>query len=263
MAENKANVQAFDRDAVEGGYVYARQDRLSSVLANARMSRAIVAATSFAGRRVVDLGCGDGSYTVPLRTEAGASYVLGIDPAPAAIELARDRAAGVDGCEFVVGSIYDPPPGQSFDIAVIRGVLHHLSEAERAVAAAVQMAERVVILEPNGTNPVLKLIEKLSPYHRAHEERSFLPATIDRWIRKAGARVVRREFINLVPMFCPERLAQTLKALESYVEHVPGVNAISCAQYVVTAERDLGRPVPTAKDPGPDHEILRGFDDRR
>ncbi len=166
MAENKANVQAFDRDALEGGYVYARQDRLSSVLANTRMTRAILAAVDFSGRRIVDLGCGDGSYTVPLRAAAGGSYVLGIDPAPAAIELARDRAVGVEGCEFVVGNIYDPPRGQSFDIAVIRGVLHHLSEPDRAVAAAVQMAERVVILEPNGTNPVAEAdreIISLSP----------------------------------------------------------------------------------------------------
>lgn len=238
MAQNKLNVRAFDRDALDGGYVYAREDRLSSVLANARISRAIIAATDFRGRRVVDLGCGDGSYTLPLRTEAGASYVLGVDPAAAAITLATSRAAGIDGCEFVVGSIYDPPQGQRFDIAVIRGVLHHLSEPDRAIAAAVQLAERVVILEPNGANPALKLIEKLSPYHRAHEERSFLPGTIDRWISRAGARVVRREFINLVPMFCPEPLARTLKALEPLFERLAVINAVSCAQYIVTAERD-------------------------
>ncbi len=238
MAENKANVQVFDQDAAEGGYLYARQDRPSSVLANSRMTRAIFAATDFRGQRVVDIGCGDGAYTAPLKTQAGASYVLGIDPAQAAIELARGRAAGIDGCEFVVGSIFDPPPGQSFDIAVIRGVLHHLSEPERAVTAAMQMAKRIVVLEPNGTNPALKLIEKLSSYHREHEERSFLPGTIDFWIRAAGARVVRREFINLVPMFCSERVARTLRALEPFVERLPLANAVACGQYVVTAERD-------------------------
>ena len=37
------------------------------------------------------------------------------------------------------------------------------------------------VIEPNGYNPVLKVLEKVSRYHIEHEERSFFPATLHAW----------------------------------------------------------------------------------
>ena len=56
---NKQNVQVFDNDVQQGGsYVYTNQERLSSRLANSRMSEAVRSCYDFADRRVLDLGCG-------------------------------------------------------------------------------------------------------------------------------------------------------------------------------------------------------------
>lgn len=237
MAPNEDEVEVFDRDAAAGGYVYARGDRVSSTLANARLTEAILAAADFRGRRVIDLGCGDGTYTLMLRTDGGAGYVLGIDPAASAIQAAKDKARWIKFCDFAVGGILDPPSEGSFEFAVIRGVLHHLADPASAIGAAFRLAEQVVIVEPNGTNPVLKIIEKLSPYHRLHREQSYLPSTLDAWIEAAGGLITRRRYVNLVPMFCPDGLARTLKVVEPFIEAVPIVCNIACGQYVVTATR--------------------------
>ena len=237
MIGNKANVDAFDRDAASrGGYVYTDRVRLSSRFANARISQAILAAAEPKGRRVVDLGCGDGAYTTEF-VQAGAREVLGIDPAPTAVAKAQRAAAGFVGCSFEVRSVYKMPrPGdERFDVAVLRGVLHHLRDPEAAVAAALRTARNVVILEPNGLNPVLKVLERVSPYHRAHEEQSFLPGTIDRWCERGGGRVTSRAHVNLVPMFCPDWLATLSRCFEPVVERVPGLRSLACGQYLVTA----------------------------
>ena len=77
-----------------------------------------------------------------------------------------------------------------------------------------------------------KLIEKVSPYDVAHEEKSFAPRSLDRWFEQAGGEVVEREFIGLVPMFSPDPLARVCKAVEPIVEALPGLRAIGCAQYM-------------------------------
>ncbi len=241
MTERKKNIDVFDQDvASKGGYLYTDQARLSSRLANARISGAILSALDFAGQRVVDLGCGDGSYTVEI-AHAGVRHVTGIDPAAGAIEMARKRALefGAGNSEFAIYSLYDLPSSMddTFDIAVLRGVLHHLSDPAKAVAIALHLARRVVILEPNGLNPVLKLIERTSQYHIEHEEQSFTPSSAARWCRKAGAHSVHWSFLGLTPMFCPDWMARTCSLAEPVIEKIPGLRSISCGQYVMVAER--------------------------
>ncbi len=87
-------------------------------------------------------------------------------------------------------------------------------------------------MEPNGLNPVLKLIEKISPYHIEHEERSFLPATLKNWGESAGLNLEKIEYINLVPVFCPTPLVKLLKKIEPIVE-ATFLKYIMCGQLLL------------------------------
>lgn len=228
----------FARDVAEhGGYVYTTVERLSTQLAMRRQTRAIVSATEFRGRLVVDIGCGDGAATVTLHDTAGTSEIIGFDPAAPAMPVARQRA-GRRPVRFAAGSAYGLPlPDGAADIAHLRGVLHHMRDPHLAVKEAARVAKTVVILEPNGWNPVLKAIEKFSPYHRAHGERSFLSHTIDRWVRDAGLTISYRAFSGLVPYFCPDGLARLLNAAEDMVEAIPVIRRLACGAYVVVGQR--------------------------
>lgn len=237
----KKNVAVFERDVLANqGYRYTTSARLSTRFSNARTTRALGEATRFSGRRVLDIGCGDGAFTLEL-AGFGAASVLGVDPAVEAVRRAGERVAGDTAgvVSFAVHNVYDLDPTVigHFDIVVLRGVLHHLPDPCRAVAIAVSLADEVLILEPNGANPVLKLIEKLSPYHREHEEQSFLPRTLQRWLREAGAEVGHRQFLNLVPIFCPDAAARVLKWLEPLVERLPGIRVFALGQYLVLGRR--------------------------
>jgi len=237
-APNERIVEAFNEDVLSNeGYLYTTNANLSSRLANRRLTEVALHAANFRGARVLDIGCGDGSYTFDLYDEGSPASMTGIDPASNAIEIARSRT----GARSIVFSSENAErlncEDQSFDLAHLRGVLHHMDKPAVAVAESLRVAKTVVIIEPNGYNPVLKLIEKISPYHRRHGERSFSSRTIDRWIRDGGGTVVARQWAGLVPFFCPDWMARTLKVLEPLIERVPLVNLLSCAVYVVTATR--------------------------
>jgi 2-polyprenyl-3-methyl-5-hydroxy-6-metoxy-1,4-benzoquinol methylase len=94
--------------------------------------------------------------------------------------------------KFEVGNIYALESfiaDKRFDCIVLRGVLHHLPDPARAIAGLAAFGGTIIVLEPNGNNPVLKLLEKYSRYHIEHEERSFTPALIRSWLVAAGFRV--------------------------------------------------------------------------
>lgn len=234
----KNEVAAFDRDAAGGdGYVYTTAERLSSRLATANLESLILKAVSFDGKKVADIGCGDGHFTRRFWDLGRPESMKGVDPAPNAIAVATAKAEGRN-IEFVVGSGHALPwPDDSFDIAMIQGVLHHDDEPWATIKEALRVAPEVVILEPNGNNLGLKVIEKVSRYHREHSERSYSTPKLFGWIRDAGGKIVRSEFGGFVPMFAPDGIARGMKALEPIVERVPVVNALACSVLVVVAHR--------------------------
>jgi ubiquinone/menaquinone biosynthesis C-methylase UbiE len=231
-------VRPFDADvAARGGYVYTTHARLSSQLANRRLTDAAMSVARFRDRSVIDIGCGDGTYTLELVDRGGARQVVGVDPAAEAVRVARERIGDRPIAISEAGAYDLPHPADSFEVAHLRGVLHHVERPRDALAEALRVAPEVVVIEPNGYNLGLKLLERVSPYHREHGERSYMPRTLDRWVRELGARVAERTFAGLVPMFSPDRLARGMKRLEPALEAVPGLRDAGCAVYVFRAER--------------------------
>jgi len=238
----KDNVYRFDDDVRNtGSYAYTAE-KLSAQFANERISRAIAQSYEFLGKRVLDLGCGDGTYTLEFPS-LGAIEVLGIDPAEIAVEAASRRAKNTElgaVVSFEVGNIYalkEQIGDRYFDCVIMRGVLHHLPDPQKAIDCISLLANTVIILEPNGYSPVLKLLERFSRYHIEHEERSFFPGTIKSWCESAGLGVTVIEHLNLVPMFCPDWMAKICRRIESIVEKTPGLREIGCGQCIIVANR--------------------------
>jgi len=140
---------------------------VSSALANRRLTDAAMSVADFRGRRVIDVGCGDGTYTTELVTRAGATEVTGVDPAGNAIRAAQARSNGLP-VTFAEASAYALPyDADSFELAQLRGVLHHVERPRDALEEALRVAPRVVVIEPNGYNLGLKVLERFSRYHRS------------------------------------------------------------------------------------------------
>lgn len=228
------NITSFNKDVESNkGYLYTTNETLSNKFAAGRVSEAIHLSVNLNGKSVIDIGCGDGKYTFEF-LKFNPSYVLGVEPADKAISIAKSKIEGQKNIDFQVCDIYNLSPlKKHFDIAIIRGVLHHLYEVELAVKNVCQIADEIIVVEPNGYNFILKIIEKTSFYHIEHEEKSYFPHKLNKWFSQNGGKITGSSYIGLVPIFCPDYVAKILKKIEPLVEKIFPFNMLFCAQYVV------------------------------
>ena len=140
MAEEKIFNKYKDRGSVHWREMTSRDPRRFNAFQQARYDWIIKTAGDMKGKRVLDLGCGDGSLTYML-CRAGA-HVVGADNEDMGIKFARENLASqnVDNklhYEFVVASAYSLPfENASFDIIAHCEVIEHLAEPERMLAEA-------------------------------------------------------------------------------------------------------------------------------
>jgi 2-polyprenyl-3-methyl-5-hydroxy-6-metoxy-1,4-benzoquinol methylase len=148
------------------------------------------------GKRVLDMGCGDGVNSV-LMAKYGAQ-VTGVDISPGSIELCKQRAQ-VDEVESQTRFICSPLetvnlPEESFDVIWGDGVLHHLiPELDTVMHQLMRWAKPgalFVFSEPVSLTPWLRKLRKGVPIH-TH-------ATPDeRPLEKAELSILLRHLPNL------------------------------------------------------------------
>jgi SAM-dependent methyltransferase len=239
MLIEKRNVSEFNGDVRSNdGYLYTTNPPLSSILANRRISDSIFTLIGHADP-IIDVGCGDGVYTAEIKKAFPYRKVEGLDPAADAIAVAKKRYPDI---LFRVDNILNPETagtGSSYQTAIIRGVLHHLTDQTLAIRNSFALAPRLIIVEPNGNNPILKIIEKISPYHRKHEERSFSSRTLRGFCEKAGGSVIRLGYIGFVPYFMPAPLAKILHFFQPLLEKMPLIREFFSAQIVMECEKKI------------------------
>lgn len=230
--------EPFEKDVEEfGGYQYTDPNKRSASYVNERFTQLTIGSVDLDGKRVVDVGCGDGSYTCAVRERTAPESLLGIDPAEKAIERANklyaDKYPNLSFRRALSEELV--AAGEHFDVAIYRGVIHHVGDPAKEIATAMQLADRIFFIEPNGWNPVLKLLERFSPYHVEHEEQSYTAGTLHRWIEEAGGRVVNAYYIGLVPMFSPNFFVSIGSTLEPVIERIPVARTLLCGQHMIVA----------------------------
>jgi ubiquinone/menaquinone biosynthesis C-methylase UbiE len=232
--------QPFDNDVETiGRYVYTgSQARKSSIIANQLQTKMLHEEISkYTYAEILDLGCGDGTYTFEFLNLKGVK-ILGMDPAQKAIEVAKKRYAGESRLSFTSAPIEELILAEKhFDLTVLRGVLHHCEDPSGVLLMASKVSDRIVILEPNGWNPIMKLIEKVSPYHRRHSEKSFTKGTITKWLNRCGFAVESYSLGILVPFFFPSPLIPLMLKLEPAIHKVPVIGKFLFGTQVFLARR--------------------------
>jgi tRNA (mo5U34)-methyltransferase len=108
--------------------------------------RRIAPLLALQGRRVIDVGCNEGYFSIEAR-RAGADSVLAIDRNPYRVEKARFvvRTVGVDGVDVrEADALALGPEVGHFDLALCLGLLHRVSDPFRLVAAVAHVADSMV-----------------------------------------------------------------------------------------------------------------------
>jgi SAM-dependent methyltransferase len=235
----KKNVSEFDKDVLKNqGFVYTTNLKYSSIVSNRRISEEVCRNIKPETETIFDAGCGDGTYTSEIKNSFPETRVLAADPSVEGIRIAGTKYPGID---FFVMDIEDEKAFDKFkdklDVTVIRGVLHHMGNPAKGIQNISKVTKKLIIVEPNGNNPIVKIIEKTSKYHIEHEEQSYSSRTLKRWCEDSGFTNIKITYIGLVPFFFPTLLSKIVHFLQPMVEKIPLINKHFCAQIVLTANK--------------------------
>jgi ubiquinone/menaquinone biosynthesis C-methylase UbiE len=165
------------------------------------------------GDRVLDVGCGTGDPTLLFAQLVAPGRVLGLDPSPGMLAVARRRARhrGVTNVRFQVGDAARLRTGRRFDGAVSRYGLMFVDDLPRALARIRAVLARggraaFAVWGPAERNPFFRIrAEAVRPFVKeppADLERTPNPLRLARpgrlagLMREAGFRRVRSEGVQ-------------------------------------------------------------------
>jgi ubiquinone/menaquinone biosynthesis C-methylase UbiE len=195
--------RAFFEDADEEHFRWQTQNPLM-----ARTERELLEGFPIATGAVLEVGCGEGGNLVNLLSgTAPAGTVVGLDLFKQKVFFAR---ANVPRARFVCGDAMALPfRDHTFDAVLCRDVLHHLSVREPALQELRRVCKpggSVWILEPNGDNPLMRLLALLRPHERGLLRNSV--ASLGTLVRNefAHVRTESRQPLPIYRLFLHHRL---------------------------------------------------------
>ena len=118
-----------------------------SALQRAMATDAVASVVVTGAERVLDVGCGDGYVTRLIAARVPGGSVLGVDPSPRMIEVARTADDQLTNVAFQVGDVTTMTFDADFDLAVSFNALHWVVDQETAyrhIAAALAPGGRVL-----------------------------------------------------------------------------------------------------------------------
>jgi ubiquinone/menaquinone biosynthesis C-methylase UbiE len=160
------------------------------------------------GEKVLELGCGGGSYAVEAAQFVGPTgHVSAIDISADQISAARERCAGFAWVQCQVGDLLELPyPDSEFDAVYSIQVLEYagdLAEAFREIHRVLRVGGRFVNVSTNWSSCVWhsedpdRMRRALNGW-AAHETHRDLPTVLAGELRKAGLQLLRQRAIPVV-----------------------------------------------------------------
>ena len=176
------------------------------------------------GARVLDLGCGSGTFTGLLVER---SYrAAGLDISPKLIALARGKFPKIDFHEADAERL--PFEAESFDGVLLSGLVHHFPDPRRLaeqVYRVLRPGGRFVAFDPNRMNPFMWLYrDPVSPlYSRVgvtENERPILASRAANVFREAGFRVQTDYLAGLAYRYVASQRTRTLLPIYNFIDNV-------------------------------------------
>lgn len=197
MQDKRNEVAFFDAHAAADDY------NVFSESANARLIDSFVRLSGLEpGARVIDLGCGSGTFTYLLKQRGYAA--AGLDMSPKLLQLARRKYPDLQFDEGDVEAL--PYEDGSVDGILLSGIVHHLPDARQCAGEVMRVLKRkgrFVAFDPNRANPFMYLYrDRSSPFYHSvgvtANERPVRAREVAETFRAAGLEV-RTDYLSKLP----------------------------------------------------------------
>ena len=145
------HVDAYRFDSIytgENGAIARWVDNIWRGVVRQRFDLTLQRLEPLAGKSILDVGCGSGRYCIAY-AEHGAARVIGVDFAPAMVELANKyaRQVGVaDRCEFRLGTFPEAIPDGPFDVCTAMGFFDYVAEPIPIVARMRELTRAIMVM---------------------------------------------------------------------------------------------------------------------
>ncbi len=113
-----------------------------------RFERTMKACHPIPGKRVLDVGCGPGQYSVGL-AEQGAREVVGLDISHRMIDLSRQRSeqhGTTQQCTFLECDALHYTPQDPFDVTIVMGVMDYIPDPQPFLEHLLSLTHETVCL---------------------------------------------------------------------------------------------------------------------
>lgn len=141
------------------------RDWLISWSHRSRFQTGLQLAQQFAGKRVLDYGCGDGSFLAMLMNTSGVpSAAVGVEISPDSVADCRTRLGRLPGLSFILDEELNLPENNgAFDAVICMEVLEHVIEVQPLIsrfAGLLAPGGKLLVSVPIETGPPL-LVKQL------------------------------------------------------------------------------------------------------
>ncbi len=177
--------------------------------------RPLLSAKDVAGKRIAEIGAGNGRF-VNVLAEAGAAHVVALEPSDAFDVLQRNSQKFRDRITYLRSTGDQIPPTADLDYVFIIGVLHHIPDPDPVVAASLRALKpggrlAVWLYGREGNSLYLLLVRLLWLVTRPLPHRAleafvaviyplfWLYMTLCRWVPLPLAPYMRRVMLPLTP----------------------------------------------------------------
>ena len=219
----RAPKDALHFDAIADAYdVQIPEERRLALLERKTSMMHDVLTRAGAGRRGLDVGCGQGTYVAKMR-EIGYD-VSGIDASAGQVRIAGRHAGETDLIQ--VGSVLNIPAGDAaYDFLFVINVLHHLGSVEEQRRA---FAELLRVLKPGGLLFVHEINTRniLFRFYMSYvfPSLNLIDEGVERWLlpNRFGVYtdlpVSEVRYFTFFPDFLPQGVVRLLTPLERWLE---------------------------------------------
>jgi ubiquinone/menaquinone biosynthesis C-methylase UbiE len=175
-----------------------------------------------AGARVLDIGCGSGTFTRLLH--ARGYRLSGIDISSKMIAMARHKSADI---QFFEGDAENLPfENGAFDAVLLSGLVHHFPDQRRLAAEVFRVLTpggKFVAFDPNRMNPFMWLYrDPASPFYSqvgvTENERPILAGQTTEVFRNAGFLVKTDYLAGLAYRYVASRHTQIFLPVYNFID---------------------------------------------
>ena len=176
------------------------------------------------GRRVLEVGCGVGTFTEKL-TEEGVSFTA-IDILPDFVQKTHRRTDHRAQC-VIADAMATPFLGEGFDVVVGSSILHHLDvdKALREFWRVLRPGGRLALAEPNMLNPQIFVMKNVPAVKRwmgeDPDETAFVRWILARALRRIGFKEVRIFPYDYLHPSTPSLFIPVVESIGKWFERIP------------------------------------------